>query len=113
MIRQYSAQSPPWRNVTLGNIINLLAVLAIGIGFYWRTTIKIEEHDLKIVDIVLRFDKRETDTKDFREKLFYEMQRRADRDTATDVKLIERLTAVEVEIKGLRGDINRLDSGRR
>ena len=102
-----------WRHVTLGNLINLAAVIGIGFGFYWQTTFKIAQHDDALAKVLIRMDMRDKETADFRDRLFLDLQRRSDRDIQTDIKIIERLTAVETEIKGLRADINRIDGIKR
>ena len=107
---------PLWRHITLGNVLNLCAVIILGTGFFWKTTFVLDNHetrlnqqDVKIAGLTAAMAEKDKDTNVFRDRLSRDMQIQSQRDSATDLKIIERLTAVETEIRGLRSDINRLD----
>lgn len=89
-------------NITFGNILNIFALIVIAAGFYWTTTFQLKQHDVQITNIMI-------DTKEFRTKVLDSMERSRERDAVTDLRIIERLSALEAEMRGLRSDLLRLD----
>lgn len=115
---------PDWieKRVSVGNIITL-AALAFGlIGFYFTTTLTLEQQDKALTKHEALIEKLFEANKTFfveiqrvqqgeqasRDNVRSEMIARSDRATENQIATIQRLVAVETEIRGLRTDLSRI-----
>ena len=101
---------PEWieRKVTLGNVINLVTLVFAAAGFYWTTTLTLESHARDIKAIFDRGERMEARESAERERIRTEFAARAERTSDQQNLLIQRTIAVEVELKGVRSDLQRL-----
>lgn len=94
------------QNITFGNIFNVLTLIVFAAGFYFTTNARLDSHDRQLLTI-------NDETKEFRKNLLSALERARDRDTAMDMRMLERLTAVETEVRGLRADLTRIEANRK
>ena len=100
----------PWidTKVTLGNVINLVTLFLAGAGFYWTTTYTLSQHTREIESVLARTERLDRENVAYRERIRADIQTRADKTAEQQGLLIQRTIAVEVELKGLRSDIQRI-----
>lgn len=95
------------RQVTVGNLMNLAVFLFVALGFYYNTNAALQRHSEEITKIFVHLEKRDEEIRTFRSTLFTELQRRYDTARDADTAMLQRLAALETEIRGLREELSR------
>lgn len=108
---------PDWidKKISVGNIITIACGVFALVGFYFTTSLTLNYHEKQIERLFaenkqffVKLSDVQTSERQEREKVRSEFVERSERGADNQIKTIERLVAVETEIRGLRSDLSRV-----